>query len=509
MVQLPAVLLMMSGLVLAAQWQAGAYQAEWTFNPDEPTHQVSGLMVHDYLAILSHGNFVSPLRFAETFYQHYPKIAIGHWPPGFYFLQGVWTLLFAPSRTSILILMALVSASVLTFCYAILVRHYDWWIALGSVAWLATVPVYQQFSRSVMPDLPGCLIMLGAIAALAWHLEKPRWLTATVFALTAVAAILTRLTTIGLAILPIAAVWFLRRRALLRNKAFWFPALIVAAMCLPWFLAAPGALHSRVAFLGGMRFRWYRPLESIYHWAVYLGPVGASLVAIGAARLIRDWHLRRPIETMEALFFLAFPVVMVLRTLVGAWEYNYLVSTLPLALPMLCLGVDSLMARFRARRWQAHSLAAMLFAAGLTWNLAHATPKVHLGLDTVAEHLAASSPHGTFLIVSDSTGEGVFVAEVALRDQRPGHVVLRGSKVLSDDSWMGGGEKVRFASAEGMQQYLETLTDLVLVLDPAALSAPYARVLEEAVSQRPERWEEIEERHTGSRRGIRVLRLRG
>ena len=33
------------GLMLALQWQAGAYRAESTFYPDEPAHQVSGLMV--------------------------------------------------------------------------------------------------------------------------------------------------------------------------------------------------------------------------------------------------------------------------------------------------------------------------------------------------------------------------------------------------------------------------------------------------------------------------------
>jgi hypothetical protein len=508
--QLAAVWLTMAGLAVGAQWLTGAYRAEWTFHPDEPAHQVSGLMVHDYLALAGHGVLASPKKFAENFYQHYPKVAIGHWPPGFYLMQGIWLLLVPASRASLLVLMALISASVLTFCYAVLVRRYPWWMALGSVVWMATVPLYQQFSRSIMPELAGCLVMLGATVALAGQLEKPGWRNAALFALSAAAAILTRLTTIGLALLPVAAVYFLRRRKLLRNKAFWYPAMIVAAMCLPWFLAAPGALHSRVAFLGGLRPRWYRPLESIYHWARYFGPVGSGLIALGAARIIRDWRLQRPIDMFEALLFLSFPVVMLWRSLIGAWDHAYLVSTLPLALPMLCSGFEWLMNAFRAQQRQAYSFAAVLFAAGVWWNMVHTSPKAHLGLDAITARLTEESgPRQTFLIVSDSIGEGVFVAEIALRDQRPGRTVLRGSKVLADEGWMeSNADRNRFASAGQMRAYVEALPQPILVLDEAAAPSPYARMLEKATAQNPDWWEEIPWNGSAGGRKVRILRRR-
>src|SRR5689334_11391847 len=76
-------------------WHGHAFRVELSSDPDEPAHYVSGLLVRDYLA---QGVPGSPMAFARDFYLHYPKVAIGHWPPLFYVVQGVWTLLFTPSR---------------------------------------------------------------------------------------------------------------------------------------------------------------------------------------------------------------------------------------------------------------------------------------------------------------------------------------------------------------------------------------------------------------------------
>ena len=88
-------------LAALLSWFAGAFQAEFGGYPDEPAHYVTGLMIHDYIA----GWFpATPLRFAENYYLHYPKVAFGHWPPVFHFLQAIWMLLFGeiprlPART--------------------------------------------------------------------------------------------------------------------------------------------------------------------------------------------------------------------------------------------------------------------------------------------------------------------------------------------------------------------------------------------------------------------------
>lgn len=54
-------------IALLLSWNSGAFRAELSDNPGEPAHYVTGLMVHDY-------------------------VALGHWPPFFYIgkLVGRW-----------------------------------------------------------------------------------------------------------------------------------------------------------------------------------------------------------------------------------------------------------------------------------------------------------------------------------------------------------------------------------------------------------------------------------
>src|SRR5579864_989864 len=75
-------------LTIGLQWRGNAYQSEWSGTEDEAAHYVTGLMVHDYIR---DGLPASPLGYARRYYEHYPKVAIGHWPPVFYILQAAWT----------------------------------------------------------------------------------------------------------------------------------------------------------------------------------------------------------------------------------------------------------------------------------------------------------------------------------------------------------------------------------------------------------------------------------
>src|SRR5947209_3781016 len=66
------------GLTIALQALGGAWKAEFSGYPDEPAHFVTGLMIRDYIASGFPG---SPVKFAENYYLHYPKVAFGMWGP--------------------------------------------------------------------------------------------------------------------------------------------------------------------------------------------------------------------------------------------------------------------------------------------------------------------------------------------------------------------------------------------------------------------------------------------
>ena len=110
----PAVvrLLTFFSLAVLLQMGSGAFSSGFSGYPDEPSHYVTAVMVHDYI---TSGFPAPPMTYAEQYYQHYPKVAIGHWPPLFYLVQAGWILLFTHSRVSVLLLMATVTAC-LAYC---------------------------------------------------------------------------------------------------------------------------------------------------------------------------------------------------------------------------------------------------------------------------------------------------------------------------------------------------------------------------------------------------------
>ena len=61
-------------LALGLAWQAGAFGGSWGSDSDEAAHFLNGVMVLDYAKAGLPGH---PLRYAENYYQHYPKIGLG------------------------------------------------------------------------------------------------------------------------------------------------------------------------------------------------------------------------------------------------------------------------------------------------------------------------------------------------------------------------------------------------------------------------------------------------
>src|SRR5579872_3290775 len=100
---LAAIGLVLLFIELALQCFAGAYTSEFGEYPDEASHYVTGLLVRDYIAA---GFPAHPMKYAQEYYLHYPRVAFGHYPPMFYIVQALWTLVLPVSRTSTMLLMA-------------------------------------------------------------------------------------------------------------------------------------------------------------------------------------------------------------------------------------------------------------------------------------------------------------------------------------------------------------------------------------------------------------------
>ena len=85
-------------------------------------------------------------------------------------------------------------------------------------------------------------------------------------------------------------------------------------------------------------------------------------------------------------------------------------------------------------------VAALLAAGAFVIQTPRFPVKPHIGYSELAEFLCSSAEWNgaAFLIHSESGAEGAFVAEVALRDRRPNHFVIRDSKWLTSANSPGG-----------------------------------------------------------------------
>src|SRR5580698_9640953 len=82
-------------VAIALQGTGGAWNNDFGSNSDEPAHFVSAVMLRDFLL---GGELAHPMAFAKLFYLHYPKVAIGQWPPFLYVVLGSWMVVFGVSR---------------------------------------------------------------------------------------------------------------------------------------------------------------------------------------------------------------------------------------------------------------------------------------------------------------------------------------------------------------------------------------------------------------------------
>src|SRR5271155_4519375 len=222
-VSVAAALVVYFGLLVWMQRYLGAPPAEFGGNefPDEASHYVSGLMLHDYL---TKGLPQWPLRYAARYYVHIPYFAIGYWPPMFYVAESVWMICFGTTRGEVLLLTALVSALLATLLFMTVRKTVGGTAAFGFGLLFLLSPVVQQSSNAIMTDLPVALGTFAAILALARYLDSERIGYSVLFGVLASCTILTKSSGLILGALPLAAALLTGKIHLLKRFSFWVMA---------------------------------------------------------------------------------------------------------------------------------------------------------------------------------------------------------------------------------------------------------------------------------------------
>jgi hypothetical protein len=459
-------------------------------------------MVREYL---SSGWGHAPIEFARDYYLHYPKVAIGHWPPLFYAQQALWTLVFPASRPSLLVMIALQSALLGALLWPILSVRYGSAAAWFGCLVLATLPGLATQAAMVMTEVPLALLILLAMLSWGRYLDTGRAWQAAAFGFLSAAAILTKGTGLVLAGVPLLSVWLAGRTDLLRRVWFWCPAIIVLSACAPWYLLAPGAMQQQVVAYGGLGLASHRLNFPVVLWAHEFGGIVAALVLAGLAILLyrrfRGLQLEGVWASATALAISAtvFPIFFT------SWETRHVVEAAPAFVLLAAAGICWI-GSWPPLRLHAPSLKPVILGLAslstIGWNVSRLPHQQPMGYQQLTKSIMDNSfgPARTIVISGDGNAEGALISEIAQKELHPKRYIVRGGKLFANIDWMGWKVELRVTNPAQVNALLNSLPVDLVVIDRVAPSLfAYQPWLEQALAEDRERWRIMEDPAKGQR----------
>ncbi len=448
------VAILIGAALLGVQISGGAFEAEFTGHPDEPAHFVSVLILYDYLVTLPREN---PIGWAQQYYLHYPKVAIGHWPPLYPVMEASWWLLWGPSRLTAILLQWLIGVVALTMFYRLARSMLSLPVTAVLTALMIAAPVFQRSLEQTMADLFcllwAILVMHATVRLLQEHDQKALFLIVTGL----VGAALTKGTAICLLPVPFVALFAYGKRIRISRRA-----LIAGGACLlaaaAWYFAMGDVLR-----WGGMSFDDPWPGRFVGRVAGW----GFVVLAIFGLR-------RKPLALVAGSILIC---MLGVSFYVRAMREERLWIT---ALPALLILSGVAVSRFK-RPWVA---ACVLLPAVVFFPFARYRQSGS-GFDKLVHQLKRPSRMLVTSLSPMDIGEGGWIAMSALAEQRPASFVIRASKALADANWNGDRYRL-LASDEGavLRRLDELGIDTVIVHVPAQQQTlPHQVLLRRTVSE--------------------------
>ena len=489
-----AILCGLFALAVLLQIASGAYRAEFSAYPDEPAHYVTSLMLREYIV---HPHPLSPMKFAEAYYHHYPKVAFGHWPPLFYVVQAFWMLLFSASRISIRLEVAFTTALLAFSLWREGRRWFGKVPALLAACLLVCLPLMQNSTDEEMAETLLVLCCFWSTIFFGRFLESGKLSDSLWFGLFFSLAVLTKGSGWMLVLLPPIALLLTRQVKLLLKGSFWLGILLIAFLCLPWQIATLHSAERGWANSSPSLAYTFNSLVDFFALLVSVHGVALSLViALGIVITVFVPLLSRPVAAVPAVFFGLLVSDWLFHSLVPAGvEDRKMIMAVPALIYFLFVGGFWLADRLPLSGQWASWRRPLLTSAAALFFFVHvfSVPRdSHYGYIEAAGFISSDPALRTssLLVSSGSIGEGLLISEVAMRKPDPEMVILRATKELAHVDWAGVHYENLFSNPAELLRYLDRSHVTALVIDSyhGPGSFPHERLVSQTIKENAQRF---------------------
>lgn len=475
------------GLVagLLALFTTGAYTSGFA-GADEPAHFLNSYFISAYLR--DHFG-TDPLRFATEFYIHYPKISIGHWPPGYYGVVGLLFLVVPPTAESAMLINLVASALPAATVAVTLAYLWNRRAAVLGAATYALTPLALEGQVFFMLDQVLAACCIGATMAWVAYVKRPGWRPALLFAGLSAFAVLIKGNGWLLVFVPFYHLVFTSRWRLLTLPHVYGAALAAALVVVPWYWITSRIAADGFNYQAGLDYAFLALSASFGHLAGNLGWIGLLLAALAA---VVGFSRRREDTARWLVVSACISLILATLTLQSLVPVDivsrYMAPAMPALLVLAILGLKEL-----CRALSRHALPALGVAAAVILAGSLAAPGInHLAarplkpdyqIDKVTPLLAMHLPHHVVMIEGSSNAEGAFIAEMALHDPGLRHYALRASKLFAETNFMGSHYELKFSDPESVLAETRRLgvQNIVIIRAGPEPAFPHSRQLQDAL----------------------------
>ena len=448
------------------RWQLEAQVQDFGAFEDEASHMVTSAMMRAYATSFDPTN---PIEFIESYYLHYPKVASGQWPPVLHAFFGALMIPFGVQRWVVLLGSVLIAALAASALRALSMRAMPAWLAGWLGILFLAVPLVQELSATPMTEL--LIGALGAFGVLQYakYLKSGRARHALWYGLITLLAVWTKGNGTGLIVVALLGPFFAGRPNRWITRGTVLSGLFVGLLGGAWYMAT---MHfSQTTWAGQDRSLGEYSTAALRFYTTELwlvmGSLASGLAILGWITGMLERESRDRTAAVTAWMIGLACCHLFIRTGI---EPRHVASALPVAFLLSGQGALWLWKQLGWAQGGRAVLAGGLISLGIGCQAWTPATSNHSGYQqAVAEILAQPEAQAApWLVASDALGEGLVVAEAVLHDPRHERLqVLRASKVLAENSWLGEGYRILHESEADLKAFLQHIPVGYVLFDRA------------------------------------------